>query len=166
MKVWKADAKTPTKRGELLGFVESDFLCGCSFIPNFTIRNAKREVVYSVRRDRQCSMCPCCASCAGDNQQGYVISDRKNGGTPGGIKHLEEDKSKHLLEDSFRIQFPENSAEDDRLLMLAAGILVDYDLYDAPVPQQQAMARAGTNPVPADHPPTGDAAKGDAAKHH
>eukprot|EP00457_Paulinella_chromatophora_P010508 gb/GEZN01010612.1/.p1 GENE.gb/GEZN01010612.1/~~gb/GEZN01010612.1/.p1 ORF type:complete len:274 (-),score=29.18 gb/GEZN01010612.1/:317-1138(-) len=140
MTIYQARPDDRNERGDILGYVESDFKCGCSCVPNFTIRNAERKPTYHVRKDRDCDACECCeclCCCCAMGGKGYVISDGK--GVPGGIYHLDEENSSKLAEDAFRLTFPEQSKEHDRVMMLAATILVDYDLYDEPPPKGQVM---------------------------
>lgn len=142
MQIYEADPSNRKQKGKKVGSVESDFLCGCSCIPNFTMRDADGKISYQVRRDMQCEACPCLACCyGGERSKGYIISS--GNGTPGGIYHLNEQRAKAMIEDSYQVTFPEIASEVDRVLMVAATILVDYDLYDDPPKIQEMRTTSG-----------------------
>jgi len=65
---------------------------------------------------------------------GYSV----NGSAGKGLIQKEEDSARSQAgsEDTFGVKFPENASEADRVLLVAATILIDYSLYDDPPKQE------------------------------
>jgi hypothetical protein len=82
-----------------------------------------------------CGGCSCCCFKA-VIPTGFTISG-KGGGK---IEHM---TSKGRAEDTYRLEFPAEASEQDRLLLVGATFLVDYALYDQPEAQAHDSHKPG-----------------------
>jgi len=58
----------------------------------------------------------------------------------GAVEHM---TSRGRTEDTYRLVFPKDASEQDRLLLIGATFLVDYTLYDSPEPSAHDSAKPG-----------------------
>jgi uncharacterized protein YxjI len=128
------------KGGKEVGKIQSDCTTCCTCFPSFTVYDAKGEEAYEVKKDLDCcaSMCgDCtCCCCKAVIPTGLTISG-KGGGQ---IEHM---TSKGRAEDTYKLVFPKEASEQDRLLLVGATFLVDYTLYDQPEVQAHDSHKPG-----------------------
>jgi len=133
------------KDGKDVGAIRSDCTTCCSCFPSFSVYDAKGDKQYAVKKELDCcaSMCGGCSCCCCKAviPTGLGIHG-KNGKGKGEIEHM---TSMGRKEDTYRLIFPKEASEQDRLLLIGATFLVDYTLFDEPVrhssgkPGEQAM---------------------------
>jgi hypothetical protein len=58
----------------------------------------------------------------------------------GAVEHM---ASKGRAEDTYRLVFPKDASESERLLLIGATFLVDYTLYDDPAPESHDSSKPG-----------------------
>jgi len=135
------------RAGNTVGWVERDCRICCTCYPRFSVTDSKGQNIYSISKDVDCctqccgNCCNCCC-CASNSPTplGYTI-EGKNGRPSKGIVQKEQ-TALHAAgtDDVFGVKFPDGSSEEDRLLLVAAAIIIDYALYDEPVaPEAQKM---------------------------
>lgn len=112
-----------------IGSIKSDCTTCCSCFPSFSVYDAKGEESYAVKKDLDCcaSMCGGCSCCCFKAviPTGLSISGKGKGA----IEHM---TSKGRSEDTYRLVFPKEATEQERLLLIGATFLVDYTLFDQP----------------------------------
>jgi Scramblase len=119
---------------EKIGYVEQQCRICCTCWPKFSVYDEKGEYIYEVGKDADCwayccgskTKC-CCCSCvipAGVTIRGQAGRDHSE------ILKAAESRALVSNEDTFNLTFPKGSSEDERILLVAATMLVDYAMYD------------------------------------
>jgi hypothetical protein len=93
-----------------------------------------------VKKDMDCcaQMCGGCSCCCFKAVIPTGLSIKGKGG--GAVEHM---ASKGRVEDTYRLVFPKDASEQDRLLLIGATFLVDYTLYDDPAPASHDSSKPG-----------------------
>jgi len=122
-----------------IGKVQNNCRLCCTCFPEFSVTNEAGHHVYTITKDVGCcagccgNTCRCCG-CGCDVPVGYTIK-----GGQGGIieKITDPARTGAAHEDTFAVRFPQQATDEERVLLVAATIVVDYTLYDeAPAPQK------------------------------
>lgn len=126
-----------SKGGQKVGSIKNDCTTCCSCFPAFSVYDEKGERHYTVKKDLDCcaSMfggCSCCCCFTAHIPRGFSIKGKAGGQ----IEHI---NSRAREEDTYRVLFPADATDQERLLLLGATFLVDYALYDAP--KHEAMEK-------------------------
>jgi len=131
--------------GKLAGRMQNDCTLCCTCYPQFTVYNEKEEALFRVSKDVGCFAAMCgqtfqCCGCSCQVPTGYTIHSLAPVGGAGGMLRKQADaRSKVSHEDTYNLIFPPAANEEQRVLLVATAILLDYTLHDEP-PEQQSMA--------------------------
>jgi len=133
------------KGGTPIGSVGSDFQC-CSCWPKFSVRDPQSSVRYTVQQDTHfCANILCCGAhsrhcCGIDCYIPASLSVNPQGsGKSTTLTH--QAGSRGADADAYQLVFPEGASVNDKLLLVAATICVDYKMYTAP--SQEHMKESG-----------------------
>lgn len=141
-----------------IGHVQNNCQLCCSCYPKFTVTDAQKKPKYIVQQESHaCAYFLCCGAeqryCCGIKC--YIPSTlgitSKNGAPHTMIEHLDGGRS--VDADAYRVEFPEGATTEDKLLLIASTICVDYKMYrstadDDDRPKHQQMVDKTPNPVP------------------
>jgi hypothetical protein len=128
------------KGGNKIGTVQSDCQC-CACWPKFTVFDANGAERFKVQQDSHfCAQCLCCGarsrSCCGIDC--YIPASLSINPLPSGkTTELEHQSgSRGHDADAFMLAYPPEASVNDKLLLVACTICVDYKMYTEPSPQK------------------------------
>jgi len=121
------------RKGKHLGAVRSDCTTCCSCFPSYSVFDEKDKTEFVVKKEvdcmaQMCGGCYCCC-CQANIPAGFAIKGKAKGN--GEVQHM---TSRGRAEDTYRVIFPRDSDEMDRLMLIAACFMVDYAQYDGAKP--------------------------------
>jgi len=124
------------KSNGLIGTVGSDCQC-CSCWPKFTVKNEQGAARFVVQQDTHfCANCLCCGArsrqCCGIDC--YIPASLSIAPQPSGktTTLVHQAGGRGADADAYQVIFPEGASLNDKLLLVAATICIDYKMYTAP----------------------------------
>ncbi len=112
--------------GQRLGHIREP--CTCCDIET-EVYDASNHLRYEIHGDC-CQVGLCCGSCVEKLSKIY-FEIRQNGSIVGSIKKLSANIGEFFTKaDSFQVNFPANATPNDKLLLIIAGLMIDYQNFE------------------------------------
>lgn len=132
---------TRTRDRKIIGTTQNNCKCCCTCYPEFDIKDDKGERMFMLSKDVNCCASMCggghkCCGCKCEVPVGFTIKTmagpRK--GSTGEFHRMDDERSRMSSLDSYSLAFPPDAHEEQRVMLLAAALLVDYTHYDGKTP--------------------------------
>jgi len=134
-----------TKAKSNLGTVASDCQC-CSCWPKFTVNNESGAPRFIVQQDSHfCANCLCCGArsrqCCGIDC--YIPASLSITPHPSGksTEIVHQAGGRGADDDAYQVTFPEGASVNDKLLLVAATLCIDYKMYTSPAQEKMESGK-------------------------